>query len=278
LTILRAGSIDRPGNRRGFALLIVLWSLVLLSLLVTHLSATGRSEARIASNYAANAAAEAQADGAVFEAAFRIINNDWVSNGKVQQLQLAHGTVRMTVLSEAGKINPNVATPELLASLLRVLGVDGDQASAIAAAMADWREPGDQPRPNGGKIPEYRAAGLDHGPPNGSFETLDEIGRVMGVTPQILAALRPHLTLYQFTDTDLTLADPVVLRAIQQMPKTPNQQVLPATLANGMQTMSVTAEAHSDNGGIFTRRAVIRVGPAFDRGYQILAWDGVGGE
>lgn len=278
MTTARAGSAHKPGNRRGFALLIVLWSLVLLGLLVTHLSATGRSEARIASNYAANAAAEAQADGAVFEAAFRVINNDWVSDGKLQQLQLAHGTVRLTVLSEAGKINPNVATPELLASLLRVLGVDGDQASAIAAAMADWREPGDQPRPNGGKAPEYRAAGLDHGPPSGSFESLDEIGRVMGVTPQILAALRPHLTLYQFTDTDPNLADPVVLRAIQQMPKTPNQQVLPATLANGMQTMSVTAEAHSDNGGVFTRHAVIRVGPAFDRGYQILAWDGVGGQ
>jgi general secretion pathway protein K len=278
LTPPRAGAIDRPGHRRGFALLIVLWSLVLLSLLVTHLSATGRSEARIASNYAANAAAEAEADGAVFEAAFRVIDNDWATDGKVQQLQLAHGSVRLTVLSEAGKINPNVATPELLTSLMRVLGVDGDQAASIAAAIADWREPGDQARPNGGKSPEYRAAGLDHGPPNAPFESLDELGRVMGMTPQLLAAMRPHLTLFQFTDTDPTLADPVVAKALQQMPKTPNQQVIPASLANGMQTMTVTAEAHSDNGGIFTRRAVIRVGPAFERGYQILAWDGNGGE
>jgi general secretion pathway protein K len=278
MTSGRAGSARAPGNRRGFALLVVLWTLVLLGLLVAHLTATGRSEARIAENYAANAQAEAQADGAVFESAFRVINNDWASDGSVHELRLAHGVVALKVLSETGKINPNIATPELLASLLRVVGLPQDQANSLAAAIADWREPTDQPRPNGAKAPQYRDAGLDHGPPNAPFETLDELGRVLGMTPQILATLRPHLSLYVFTDPDPTLADPVVVQALRQLqPQAGGQPGLPASLPTGMQTMTVTAEAHSDRGGVFTRTAVIRVGPAFERGYQILAWDGRGG-
>jgi|HubBroStandDraft_1064217.scaffolds.fasta_scaffold00150_29 general secretion pathway protein K len=272
------GPPRRPGDRRGFALIIVLWTLVLLGLLVGHLTATGRSEARIAQNYAANAAAEADADGAVYEAAFRVINGDWGTEGRLRELQLGRGVVRMTVLSDAGKINPNIASPDLLASLLRVLGVEGDQANALASAIADWREPGDQPRPDGAKAPQYRAAGLDYGPPNSSFESLDEIGRVLGMTPALLAALRPHLTLYEYTDPDPALADPVVIQALRQLPNQSGQPSVPPALANGQQTMTITAEAHSDNGGIFTRHAVIRIGPAFERGYQILAWDGRGGE
>jgi Tfp pilus assembly protein PilX len=40
----------------GFALLIVLWTLVLIAFVVGHLIATGRTEIRIASNLVANAA------------------------------------------------------------------------------------------------------------------------------------------------------------------------------------------------------------------------------
>jgi len=277
MTARRAGSARAPGNRRGFALLIVLWTLVLLSLLVTHLSATGRSEARIASNYASNAQAEAQADGAVFEAAFHVINGEWAPDGKDRQLQLAKGVVGLRLLSESGKVNPNIASTDLMASLLRVLGEDPGQASALASAIADWREPGDQPRPDGAKAPQYRAAGLDHGPPGSPFESLDELGRVLGMTPQLLAALRPHLTLFQFGDPDPSIADPVVLQAMKQMPGQVGQPIFPPGLTAGLQTMTIIAEAHSNSGGLFTRRAVLRVGPAFERGFQILVWDGPGG-
>jgi general secretion pathway protein K len=275
---VRAVSSRKPGERRGFALLIVLWTLVLLALLVAHLTATGRSETKIASNYAANAQAEAQADGAVFEATFHIINGEWAADGSTQTLDLAHGRATVTLLSESGKINPNIASTDLLSSLLRVLGVDAGHASALASAIADWREPGDQPRPDGAKAPQYNAAGLDYGPPDAPFESLDEIGRVLGMTPQLAAALRPHLTLYSYSDPDPSAADPVVLQALKQMPGQVGGQPagLPAGLNGGLQTVAIIAEDHSDRGGIFTRRAILRIGPAFERGFQVLAWGGPG--
>jgi general secretion pathway protein K len=270
----RAPSSRKPGERRGFALLIVLWTLVLVALLVAHLSATGRSETRIASNYAANAQAEAYADGVVYESALHVMNGDWIADGSTHVLDLAHGKAAITLYSEAGKINPNVASTDLLASLLRALGVEGPRAAALADAIADWREPGDQPRPNGAKAPQYRAAGLDYGPPDAPFESLDEIGRVLGMTPEIATAIRPHLTLFQYADPDPASADPVVLQAIKQLPGGANPQSLPPGLTGGMQTLYIVAEAQGSRGGLFTRRAVLRIGPAFERGFQVLAWEG----
>jgi general secretion pathway protein K len=278
MNIARATSPRAAGERRGFALLVVLWTLVLLALLITHLTATGRSEIRIAGNFAANAQAEAEADGAVYEAAFRVINGEWAADGMVRQLHLAHGEVALAVTSEAGKINPNIASVDLMASLLRVLGVDAGKAASLAAAIADWRDPTDQPRPNGAKVAQYQAAGLDYGPPNTPFESLDELSRVLGMTPPIPATLRPYLTLYQFTDPDPATADPIVVQALKQLPLQSGQPAFPAGLLVGQQTLTVTAEAHSTSGGNFTRRAILRVGPAFERGFQILAWDVPGRE
>ena len=51
---------------RGFALLIVLWMLVLIAFITMHVTVAGRTEVRIAANLTANAAAQAAADGAIF--------------------------------------------------------------------------------------------------------------------------------------------------------------------------------------------------------------------
>jgi Tfp pilus assembly protein PilX len=56
----------------GFALIIVLWTLVLIGFIVAHLTASGRTEIRIAGNLVANSASQAAADGAIFEAIFNL--------------------------------------------------------------------------------------------------------------------------------------------------------------------------------------------------------------
>ncbi|MDR3535940.1 MAG: hypothetical protein P4L71_05530, partial [Acetobacteraceae bacterium] len=68
MTRLRA-----TAREAGFALLLVLWSLVLLSLILTQLLSAGRSEAQLAGNLRNAAMAEAIADGAVREAVFHLL-------------------------------------------------------------------------------------------------------------------------------------------------------------------------------------------------------------
>jgi Tfp pilus assembly protein PilX len=57
--------LRRRTHERGFALLIVLWALVLLTLVFTQLVSAGRGEAELTANLRAGATAEAAAD-AVF--------------------------------------------------------------------------------------------------------------------------------------------------------------------------------------------------------------------
>jgi general secretion pathway protein K len=274
MTGRRGGIVSIKNNPRGFALLIVLWTMVLLALLVTHLTATGHSEAKIAGNFAANAAAEAYADGVIYEGVFRVMDGDWLPDGTVHDLKLAHGTAKVRLLTESGKINPNSASIDVLAALMRALGTPPEQAVTLAEAIAAWREPAEQARPDGGaEQPQYRAAGLDYGPPNAPFESLDELSRILGMPSALAEAMKPHLSLYTFGDPDQTFADPIVLQAMKQLPQSQVQQALPAALTVGLETMSVVAEAHSDSGGVFTRRAILRIGPAFEHGYQLIEWN-----
>src|SRR5260370_33283326 len=62
-------------------------------------------------------------------------------------------------------------------------------------------------------VAEYRAAGLDYAPPGSPLETVDELRRVRGMTADLLAALRPHLTLFGPAEPNPASADPIVAAA-----------------------------------------------------------------
>jgi len=82
--------VRRRGD--GFALLIVLWTLVLIAFIVAHLTASGRTEIRIARNLVADAVAEAADDGAIFTAVFNQLDPNpyqrWLLNGPARELTI----------------------------------------------------------------------------------------------------------------------------------------------------------------------------------------------
>ncbi len=75
---------------RGFALLIVLWSLVLITLLLTQVTAAGRSEAALASNLRRAAILRAQTDGAIYTAVFHLLDpaSFWAADGATHLVRL----------------------------------------------------------------------------------------------------------------------------------------------------------------------------------------------
>src|SRR5580693_2841820 len=77
----------------GFALIIVLWTLVLIGFIVAHLTASGRTEIRIAGNLVANSASQAAADGAIFETIFNLSDPNpeqrWPVDGAPRQVAVA---------------------------------------------------------------------------------------------------------------------------------------------------------------------------------------------
>ncbi|MBV9735689.1 MAG: general secretion pathway protein GspK [Acidisphaera sp.] len=262
-------------GERGFALLIVLWSLGLLALLGSQLGARARTEGRIAFNLRADAQAEAAADGAVHEAIFHLLEppgRRWHAGGPAYRLALAHGTAEISISNEGGKINPNLASDAMLRSLIGQVAPAADPAT-LAAAIEDWRSrPSRTPRPGGATAPQYKAAGRDYGPPGTAFESLDEVGEVLGVTPDILAAMRPHLSIYT-QDDPMRSEDPVVARAIAET-MADQLDLSAAAVDDSSPVLAITASVLEADGSRFSRRAVVEFVPDVSgRPFRILAWE-----
>jgi general secretion pathway protein K len=176
----------------------------------------------------------------------------------------------LRIESEQGKVNPNLATPRLLEALLLQLGTDPRMAASLAAAILDWRTAGLRPRPGGAKEPQYRAAGRDYAPPGRPFESLEELGLVLGMTPALLARLSPFVSIYQDGEPDPRLAHPVVLQAMRtalgaEEDRQANTDAVPV--------VTITATALLPGGARFTRQAQVRLGPGGrGRGWQVLTW------
>jgi general secretion pathway protein K len=276
---LRPSSPALPRQNGGFALIIVLWTLVLIAFIVAHLTASGRTEIRIANNFVGNAVAQAAADGAIFEAIFNLSNPQpdqrWPVDGNTRELVIGNSRVLVRVEDEAWWINPNTASPALLESLLRASGDDPENAHRLAVAIGEWVASAPAPRPPSMLLADYRAAGLDYGPPGEPLETLGEIGRVLGMSPAILAAIRPHLTLFGPPQPSASTTDPVVAVALAD-----SAQAVAAPSANqpppDVLTTRITATAFGPNNARVTRSAIVRFGPVLPSGYEVLAWrDGV---
>jgi general secretion pathway protein K len=260
----------------GFALILVLWTLVLIGFIVAHLTASGRTEIRIAGNLVANSASQAAAEGAIFEAIFNLSDPQperrWPVDGTPRQVAVGSSRVIVRVEDEASWINPSTASPVLLEALLRVTGSDPETARRIATAISEWVGSAAAPRPQEALAADYRAAGLDYGPPSAPIETLSELGRVLGMTPAVLLAIRPHLTLFGPPEPNTATTDPVVAAALALSSPASQPGVQPSQTSPDALTVRITALASGPGNARVIRTAVVRAGETLPQGYAVLAW------
>jgi general secretion pathway protein K len=259
----------------GFILIIVLWMLVLIAFIVANLTATGRTEIRIAGNLVGNAAARAAADGAINTVIFNLSNplpdKRWPVDGRRHELLIGSSRVTVRLDDEAWWINPNLASPALLEALLRATGSDAETAHRLALTICEWVGSAPVARPRLVVLAGYRAAGLDYGPPGEPLETLDELGRVLGMTPAILAAIRPHLTLFGPPEPSATSPDPFVTIALAEASRgeTASSADQPPP---DVSTTRITAVALGPNNAHVTVSAIVRFGAPLRHGFAVLAW------
>lgn len=205
------------GRDRGFALLVVLWSLVLITLVTTQIMASGRTALALATNMRDAAAARACADGAIDETVFHLIATGperWATGGAPHVLDRCGMKVAVRVSSLAGLINPNLASTALLAGLFQAVGAAPGQAQQLALAIIAWRSPADSKDAAKALLAAYQRAGLAYGPPAQPFSDMSELADVIGMPPALLAKAMPHMSLFQSGDPDPAIADPVVRQAL----------------------------------------------------------------
>jgi general secretion pathway protein K len=205
-------------NRQtGFALLIVLWTVGFLALLGTRIVSAGRSDTQLADNLKQDAVLTAAADGAVAEVMFRMLaahDPEYRPDGGVHTLRIGPTPVLVRIDSESDRVNLNTASGVLLRALIIQAGGAPSVADRLAAAILDWRTSGTSPRQGGAKAAEYRAAGRAYGPPGSPFRHVEELADVLGMTPDLLARMAPHLTVLTDSDPDMSTRDPMVARAL----------------------------------------------------------------
>src|SRR5205823_3058787 len=95
--------------------------------------------------------------------------------------QFPSGDARVTIMPETGKLDVNHAAPEELMRLMAALGVDAGRARTIAHAIDEWRRPGAPDQPDA----HYQAFGPSFRLPHASFEEIEELLLLPGVTPEI---------------------------------------------------------------------------------------------
>ncbi len=258
----------------GFALLIVLWSLVLLSLVLTQLLSAGRSEAQLAGNLRAAATAEAVADAGVAEAMFHLLGSGaqaWPAHG-VHTLRIGRGVAEVRIENAADKVNPNTASPPLLRALIGQCGRSDADAVRLARAVAFWRAAADDaPDGQGVDAAAYRAAGLGYAPPNQPFQSEEEMGLVLGMTPATYDCLAPHLSLYQPGEPSMRTDDPLIARALVVMAR---QGGLVSRAAEGNPVAVIITSTGSVAGGQFVRRATVQL--TLDTAgspFRVLRWE-----
>jgi general secretion pathway protein K len=259
-------------RQRGFALLIVLWTLALLALLGSQVLATGRQDTQLARNLRDAAVLESAASGAVQQAIFGILDGSahhWSADGTVHTVRLGLAVVAVQIDNEADKVNPSIASPALLQALLLQVGADPVTATTVAASIVEWRlASGNASKPSA-TVARYESAGREYAPTGAPFVSIDELGAVLGMTPELLARLRSHVTVYTDDDPGANTRDPVVARALAaagQLQVNANE--------TGEELVSVTADARGPDNGRFTIHVVVRTNAKPEgRRYEILAYE-----
>jgi general secretion pathway protein K len=264
---MRQPTCPRPGQR-GFVLLVVLWTVAMLALMGSHITAAARGAMARAGALRAGAEAAATADGLLAEAMFRLLDSSprhWTADGLPRRIGLPRGQGEVLITSEAGRINPSFATVPLMLALLRAVGAPAAQATPLANAINEWHLLGDA-----NPVP-YLAARLPYLPPGGKFLDVGELGLVAGMTPDLLDRLAPHLTVQSDGRIDPAAADPLVARVLQAVGA---DQRLQLPDAGGPVLVRIAAHAVLP-GGEARREAVVRIDLTEDEPGSVcvmLAW------
>jgi general secretion pathway protein K len=231
-------------RQRGFALLIVLWTMGFLALLGTQIVAAGRSDTQLADNLRRQAVLEAAANGAIANVTFRMqaaTDPTLRPDGTEHAVQIGQTPVLVRIDNESDRINLNTASSGLLRALVIAVGGTPSQANQLSAAILDWRTLGTVARQGGAKLPDYRAAGRAYGPPEGPFQSVDELADVLGMTPDLFARLESHLTVLTDGDPDMSTRDVVVARALADAAGVADDTGAAAQTADALLRISVTA-------------------------------------
>lgn len=246
--------MPRLGARQaGFALVAVIWTLGLITLLGMAVIVGARYRTKASTNFASIIKAQVAAESAVNLALafFRFQQNIkdpfhcWLPGGELAII---------TIYQESGKVDLNTATQSTLMHFFTALAGNQSVAAQITANVIAFRSPGEQSQST---------------PPEAHFTTIMQLDQVRGVSPQLFRAALRHVTVRSGrSEPDIEAASPAMLSLLNVEPKQ-------ATSKHGLPqggSITVRADISTPDATRFIREALVSLDGGSDRPFIIREW------
>lgn len=167
-----------PATEKGFALLIVVVVMLLLSFLASRYIMLVRSESQVAFNVKQNTSSRFLARAGINLGLFYMLDSpmsvdssseEQFQEGRPYQVSLSTGTITYYVVNETGKIDLNSAPPGLLELFLEHHEMEPDDIATIIDSLADWRDNDTFHRLHGAEKDIYQEMTPPYIPRNGNI-------------------------------------------------------------------------------------------------------------
>jgi general secretion pathway protein K len=255
----------RRSGRAGFALIAVIWSLGLITLLGTAVIVGARYRTKLMSSANSVTAAAIAAESTINLAILVTL-----ATGPGDELKLPFrcrmpGGERVTVTleQESGKIDLNTGSPAVLTRLFTALTFDQSMGAQIAGRITEFRGQG------GGQAKDKSLTGKksDDAEKTG-FTTIMQLDQIEGISPRLFRTALRFVTVRSGRPEPLAEAASPALRAVLNLNQKP---ATPARAAPVSGSVTLRADVLTLDGTRFIREALVSFGEG-GRPFLIREW------
>jgi general secretion pathway protein K len=200
-----------PGfSEQGIALVIVMISIFVLTILAGGFAYSMKVETRLAHN--ANSETELEWLGRsgiekarwilgeqlkISQEPYDGLDQIWAggpggigtSNSALAQVQLnievPNGRADITIIDLERKANINTASEAILQQALMVMNVDAGEMTPIVNCILDWIDPDESPRIQGAESDAYQNSNRSYSAKDGPIDDLSELLMIKGISPEL---------------------------------------------------------------------------------------------
>jgi type II secretory pathway component PulK len=267
----RSSARARAAGSEGFALPIVIWSVGAIAVLFATYVGAARHRMIEGVAVASRARAEASANIGIKLAILDLLpgasaaasGRRFGQRGEATQCALDDGSrLAVAVADEAGKVDINAASPELLQALLRAVAADERSRAALGKGILD-----------------RRAAASSAGEGEAAFVSVLELDAVPGSDSRTVASLLPLVTVHsRSSGVDPATAPGALLRSLAALPESTSPGEALARFPTAFSVASlrraflVSSEATLASGARLSRDAVVEINADLPGGYRIREW------
>ncbi len=206
-------------SRNGFIMVAALWMLAALATLASIASLYMAQSARALAAFDTSLQSEMLNAAGLELAAYELSGPATASrptHGRFR-FRLSGSDTTVEYMSEAARIDLNMAPRTMIVGLFTTLGAKSEAADQFADRVIGWRS---KPKANAEdeEAALYRAAGLNYLPRRAPFDSVDELWLVLGLPPEIVERALPFVTIFsKLPEINVLDAAPQVVAALPDM-------------------------------------------------------------